>query len=153
MDQDETRHGCRPRPRPHCVRWGSISPPQKGHSPQLLAHVCCGQTAGWIKTPLGREVDLGPGDIVLDGDPAPLSPKGHSHPLLAHVCCGQTAGWMKLPLGVEVGLGPDDIVLDADPAPPKKRTAPHFSTMSSVAKLLDGSRCISGEFSCMGWGK
>ena len=67
---------------------------------------------------LGMEIGLVPGHIVLDGDPAPLSPKGHSHPLLAHVCCGQTAGWMKLPLGVEVGLGPDDIVLDADPAPP-----------------------------------
>jgi len=34
-----------------------------------------GQTAGWIKMPLGREVDLGPGDIVLDGDPAfPVPP-------------------------------------------------------------------------------
>jgi len=26
----------------------------------------------WIKTPLGMEVGLGPGDFVLDGDPAPL---------------------------------------------------------------------------------
>ena len=34
--------------------------------------VCCGQTAGWIKMPLGEEVGLGPGDIVLNGDPAPL---------------------------------------------------------------------------------
>jgi len=30
----------------------------------------CGQMAGWIKMPLGTEVDLGSGDIVLDGDPA-----------------------------------------------------------------------------------
>jgi len=30
-DQDETWHGGRPRPRPHCVRWGPISL-QKGHS-------------------------------------------------------------------------------------------------------------------------
>jgi len=34
--------------------------PKKGQSPQFLAHVYCGQTAGWIKTPLGMEVDLGP---------------------------------------------------------------------------------------------
>jgi len=27
--------------------------------------------AGWIKMPLGTEVGLCPGDIVLDGDPAP----------------------------------------------------------------------------------
>jgi len=32
--------------------------------------------AGWIEMPLGMEVDLGPGDFVLDGDPAPLAKKG-----------------------------------------------------------------------------
>jgi len=30
----------------------------------------CGQTAGWMKTPLGTEVDLGAGHIVLDSLPA-----------------------------------------------------------------------------------
>jgi len=36
---------------------------------------------GWIKMPLGTEVGLGPGHIVLDGDPAPSSHgKGHSSP-------------------------------------------------------------------------
>jgi len=39
------------------------------HPIQYLAHVY-GQTAGWMKTPLGAEVDLGPGHIVLDGVPA-----------------------------------------------------------------------------------
>ena len=34
--------------------------------------VDCGQTLAWIKMPLGTEVGLGPGHIVLDGDPAPL---------------------------------------------------------------------------------
>ena len=33
--------------------------------------VYCGQTVGWIKMPLCTEVGLVPGDIVLDGDPAP----------------------------------------------------------------------------------
>ena len=47
--------------------------------PQFSAHVCCGQTAGWMKMPLGTEVDLGPGHIVLDGDPAPPA-KGHNSP-------------------------------------------------------------------------
>jgi len=32
--------------------------------------VYCGHTVGWIKMPLGTEVGLGPGAIVLDGDPA-----------------------------------------------------------------------------------
>jgi len=35
-----------------------------------VTFVYCRQTAGWIKMPLGMEVGLGPGDIVLDGDPA-----------------------------------------------------------------------------------
>ena len=33
--------------------------------------VYCGQTVGWIKMKLGVQVGLGPGHIVLDGDPAP----------------------------------------------------------------------------------
>ena len=32
--------------------------------PHFLAHVYCGQTAGWIKMPLGMEVGLGPDHIV-----------------------------------------------------------------------------------------
>jgi len=35
MDQDKTWIGDRPRPWPHCVRWGSSSPPPKGHSPNF----------------------------------------------------------------------------------------------------------------------
>jgi len=38
--------------------------------PQFSAHVCSGQTVGWIKMPFGMEVGLGPGDIALRGDPA-----------------------------------------------------------------------------------
>jgi len=42
--------------------------------------VYSGQTVGWIKMPLGKEVGLGSGDIVLDGDPAPRK-KHSSRPL------------------------------------------------------------------------
>jgi len=35
------------------------------------------QQYGWIKMPLGTELNLGPGHIVLDGEPAPPR-KGHS---------------------------------------------------------------------------
>jgi len=37
-----------------------------------------GQMFGWIKMKLGMQVGLGPGHIVLDGDPAPHLRKGHS---------------------------------------------------------------------------
>jgi len=95
----------------------------------------CGQTAGWIKMPLGTEVGLGPGYTVLDGDPARPS-KGHSPQFSAHVCCSKTAGLIKMPLGMEVGLGSSHIVLDGDPAPrPEKGTTPpSFRSMSIVAK-------------------
>jgi len=67
-------------------------PQEKGHThpTQFLAHVCCGQAAGWIKMPLGTEVNLGPGDVVLDGVAAP--PKRGTVPQFSvHVYCGQTA--------------------------------------------------------------
>jgi len=51
---------------------------------QFLAHVYCGQMAGWMKTSLGTEVDLGPGHIVLDGVPAPA--KGAQQPPLFGPC-------------------------------------------------------------------
>jgi len=62
---------------------------------------------------LRMEVELGPGHIVLDGDPAPLPPrKRAAQPQFsAHVCCGETAGWIKMPLGTKVGLGPGHIML------------------------------------------
>jgi len=49
------------------------SPPKGTQSPvKFSAHVYWGQTAVCIKIPLGTEVGLSLGDIVLDGDPAPL---------------------------------------------------------------------------------
>jgi len=60
-----------------------------------LAHVYCGQTAGWIKMPLATEVDLGPGHIVLDGAQLPRR-KGHSSPFFpAYVYCGQTVAHLS----------------------------------------------------------
>jgi len=66
---------------------------------------------------LGMDVGLGPGHIVLDGNPAPLQKRGQSPQFSAHFYCGQRAGWIKMPLGTEVGLGLGDIVLDGDSGP------------------------------------
>jgi len=56
IDQDATWYGGRPRPKRLCVRWGPCSPsPKKGaEPPKFLAHVYCGETAGWIKMVLGH---------------------------------------------------------------------------------------------------
>jgi len=101
--------------------------------------VYCGQTLGWIKMKLGMQVGLGPGHIVLDGDPAPPSPKGHSPKFSVHIRCRQ---WLD-------GLTCHSVwrwafVLDVDPAypSPNRGRSPHpnFRPMSVVAKQLDGSR-------------
>ena len=55
---------------------------------QFLAYVYCGQMAGWMNTPLGTEVDLGTGHIVLYVAPADRE-RGTAAPLfLVHVYCG-----------------------------------------------------------------
>ena len=80
MHQDATWYGGRPLPRRLCVRWGPSPLPQKGRSPtQFSAHVYCGQTAAWIKMPLGTEVGLGLRDIVFDVHPATPEKKAHPH--------------------------------------------------------------------------
>jgi len=100
--------------------------PLTGHSPQFLANVRCGQTAGWTKMPLGMKVGLSPGDFVFDGDPAP-SPKGTApNQFLTHVYCGQTVGYIKMPLGTEVNFGRGD-VLDGGHSCPQRGTAAQFS--------------------------
>jgi len=78
MDQDEMKLCMQVGFGPdHIVLDGNpAAPPQRVTVPQFLAHICCGQMAGWIKMPLGREVGFGASDIVLDGDPAPPPQKG-----------------------------------------------------------------------------
>ena len=116
MHQDTNWFGGRPQLRGLCVRWRPSPLSRKG---QFSAHVYCGQTAAWIKMPLGMQEGLGPGDFVLDGDPAPLPKRrrspGRSPQFSAHVYCGQTARWIKMALGMEVGVGPGHTVLDEDP--------------------------------------
>jgi len=70
--------------------------------------------------PLGTEVNLGPGNVALDGVAALPPKRGTAPQFSVHVYCGQTAGWMNTPLGTEVDLGPGHIVLDGDPAAPQK---------------------------------
>jgi len=66
----------------------------------------CGQTVGWIKLKLGMQVGLGPGHMVLDGNPAPPE-RGinRAAQFSARICCCQMAAWIKMPLGRQVCLG------------------------------------------------
>jgi len=68
---------------------------------------------------LSMEVGLGPGHIVLDGDPAPLHKRGHSPLPIFGPCLLWPNGWMDQDaIGTMVCLGPGNIVLDEDPASP-----------------------------------
>jgi len=55
--------------------------------------VYCGQAVGWIKVKLGRQVGLGSGHIVLDGDAASPFQRGTAPQFSAHICWGPN-GWM-----------------------------------------------------------
>jgi len=60
---------------------GDPAPYPKRGSPLFSAQAYCGQTAAWIKMPLGTEVGLGLRCIVLDEDPAPLPQRDTDPPI------------------------------------------------------------------------
>ena len=120
MDQDETWYAGRPRPWPHCVRWGPRFPSPKGAQPPFLAYIYCGQMAGWITMPLGIEVGLGQATLWSMETQLPLPKKGGA-PAIFGPCLLCPNGWK----GQDVtwyrgGLGPGYIMLDGDASPPKK---------------------------------
>jgi len=80
MYQNTIRYGDRSEPSDIVLDRDPAPLPLKGHSPQFSANICCGQTAGWTKMPLGTEVGLGPGDFVFDGDPATHRKKAQPPP-------------------------------------------------------------------------
>jgi len=79
---------------------------------------------------LGVQVRLGPGHIVLDGDPGPpLRKRGGADPqFLAHICWGQMVAGIKMPLDMEVGLDLGGFLLDGYPAIPSIKSSPIFGS-------------------------
>jgi len=84
--------------------------------------------------PLGTEVGFGPGNIVLDRDPAPPK-KGTAPPLSVHVLL-LSNGWMDQDATwYGVDLCPGHIVSDGAQLPRKMaQQPPSFRPMSIVAK-------------------
>jgi len=115
-----------------CVRWRPSPPPQKGAehpSPKKFRLVYCGQTAGWIKMPLGTKVGIRTGDSVLNGDTAPLPTKGAD------------ATWYEgrpQPRGLWVRWGPTPTSQKGGGG--RGQSPPNFRPMAIVAERLDGSR-------------
>jgi len=95
--------------------------------------VYCGQTVGWIKIKLGTEVGLGPGYIVLDGDPAP--PKG-AQPTIFGPCLLWPNGWMDQD-AILYGCRPWPMwhCVRCGPGPPRKGAQqPQFSANFALAR-------------------
>jgi len=146
MDQDATWYGGRPHPRGLCARWGpSHTTTERGRSPPFSAYIYCGQTAAWIKMPLGTQVNVGSG-VRRCQMGSQLPPKRGTAPQFSvRVCCGQTAGWMKT-IGMKVDLGPGHIyVLDGVPAVRERGTVwpPSFRPMSIVATVAHLRYCCA----------
>jgi len=95
MDSDATWYGGRPRPKRFCVRW-EPSPPKRGGGAQpLIFGPCLLWPNGYgIEIPLGREVGLGSGDTVLDGDPALPQKRGKAIPNFRPMSVVAKNGWM-----------------------------------------------------------
>jgi len=60
--------------------WGQAPLRIRAQQPPLFVPFCCSQTARWTRMPLGTQVGYGPGDTVLDGDPAPPTERGTAAP-------------------------------------------------------------------------
>jgi len=114
-------------------------PLKEGTAPQFSAHVCCGQTAGWIKMPLGTMVGLGPGNIVRcrpSFTPKGHRPQGAQPPSNFGPCLLWPNGWMDQDATWYEGSSwPRPHCVTWDPAPPPKRgTSRNFRPISIVAK-------------------
>jgi len=85
--------------------------------------------------PLGKEVGLDPGYIVLDGDAAPTAAPLHFRPMpivakrspILATAELLLAGWIKTPLGTKVNVGSGDVVRHGVAVPPKGGTVRQFS--------------------------
>jgi len=65
----------------HCVRREPILPKNGGQQLPHFRPTGCGQTAGWMKMPLGTEVGLSQGHIVPDGTQVPPQKRCTAHPI------------------------------------------------------------------------
>jgi len=99
-----------------------------------VTFVNCRQTVGRIKMKFGVQVGLGPGHIMLDGDPPTLTKGAQPPQFSAHICCGQMAVWMKMSLGMELGLGPGNFVLDGTSLPLPQNGPPNLGALPFLGR-------------------
>jgi len=125
--------------------------PERGRNTPISAYVYCRQTDAWIKMPLCTEVGLGPDDIVLDGDPAPLSQKWAEPPLpIFGPFLLWPNGWMHQDTTWYGGrIQPRRLCVRWGPNPPPQKGAepPIF-----FPRLLWPNCCMDQDATCYGGG-
>ena len=135
-DQDETWHAGRPRPWPHCFRWGSSSTSPKGAQPPIFGpyllrpNGCMDQDVTWYGArPRPSCVRWGPR--------SPLPKRVAEHPSVFGPCLLWPNGWID-EAGTSHGGRPQPRLLCVrwGPSP-----LPNFWLISIVANRLDASRC------------
>ena len=90
-DHNKTWHAGRPRPWPHCVRWGpSSSSPKRGIAPSFWPMFVVAKRLDGSRCHLVRRKASAQA-VLLHGDQLP-SQKGNNPQFSAHVYCGQTVG-------------------------------------------------------------
>jgi len=75
--------------------------------------------------PLGTKVGLGPGNVVLDADPA-LPARGTAPNFRPMSVVAKRLDGSRCHLVTKVSLGPGHVVFDGDSAPPKGAHIPNF---------------------------
>jgi len=152
IDQDSTWYRGRPRPWPHCVRWGPSSPPHKGSgAPPLnfrLTFIVAKRLGPtWFKMVLGMEVGLSPGDLVVLDGAQPLPKKGAEPPpqffgpflLWPNGWMHQDATWHG---GRPQPRRPCGVRWRPSHSPKRGQSPlPNFWPISIVAKRLDALTC------------
>jgi len=115
-------------------------------APNFSTYAYCDQTVGWIKMPLGMEVDLGPGDIIR----GPNSPRKGAHttptfrPMSIVVKLMQVC---RILLDTKIGFRPGDIVVDGDCSSPTKgaeHPPPNFSAHDYCGQTVGGIKVLLG---------
>jgi len=128
IDQDATWCGGRPRPRPHCVRWGASSPccTERGTAvfePDVCIHINCGPCLLWPNSWMDQDATWYRGRPRRRWHCVKLGPsfpwKGAQQPPPIFWPMSVVAKWLdgSGTTCTEVGLGPGDIVLDGAQLP------------------------------------
>ena len=118
-----------------------------------VTFVHCAQTVGRITMNLGTQVGLGPGYIVLDGDPAPLSQRGTppifgQYLLRPNGCMDQDVtsyGPRHTPRQLCVGWGPRSPSPKGEEEPPKFSAHVYCGQTAGCMKLVLGMEVGSAQ--------